>query len=155
SRFIHICMRNWALLLMLGIIVMSTAWSVYPMVTFRRAAALLLTTGFAAYFAMRFSPQTGLKLVAWACGLSAVASLVLVVVDPSAAIHPNGDIHAGDWRGVFGMKNVMGRSMAFGLLTLIATAFVVRPAAKLATIAGIVLCAGLLIMSAARTGWVV
>lgn len=155
SRFIHICLRNWALLLMVGIIVMSSAWSVYPMVTFRRASALLLTTGFAAYFAMRFSPQTGLKLVAWACGLSAVASLILVIVDPAAAIHPQSDIHAGDWRGVFGMKNVMARSMAFGVLTLIAATFVVRPAAKLVTIAGIVLCAGLLIMSAARTGWVV
>jgi exopolysaccharide production protein ExoQ len=155
SRFIHLCLRNWALLLMLAIIVMSSAWSVYPMVSFRRASALLLTTGFAAYFAMRFTPQTALKLVALACGISAVASLVLVVVDPSAAIHPDGDIHAGDWRGVFGMKNVMGRSMAFGVLTLLATMFVVRPAAKLLTFAGIVLCAGLLIMSAARTGWVV
>jgi exopolysaccharide production protein ExoQ len=155
SRFIHICMRNWALLLLVGIIVMSSAWSVYPVVTFRRASALLLTTGFAAYLAMRFTPQTALKLVALACGLSAVASLVLVVVDPSAAIHADGDIHAGDWKGVFGMKNVMGRSMAFGVLTLIATTFVVRPAAKLVTISGIVLCAALLIMSAARTGWVV
>src|SRR5262249_9039113 len=58
SRFIRLCLRNWALLLMLGIIVISSAWSVYPLVTLRRAAALLLTTGFAAYFAMRFSPQT-------------------------------------------------------------------------------------------------
>ena len=155
SRFIHICLRNWLLLLMLGIIVMSSAWSVYPLVTFRRASALLLTTGFAAYFAMRFRPQTALKLVAWACGISAVASLVLVIVDPSAAIHPNGDIHAGDWRGIFGMKNVMGRAMAFAIMTLVATMFVVRPAAKLLTIAGLLLCAGLLIMSAARTGWVV
>jgi len=155
SRFIHLCLRNWAVLLMLAIIVMSSAWSVYPMVSFRRASALLLTTGFAAYFAMRFSPQTGLKLVAWACGISAAASLVLVVVDPAAAIHPASDIHAGDWRGVFGMKNVMGRSMAFGVLTLIATTFVVRPAARLLAIAGIVLCAAMLIMSAARTGWVV
>jgi O-antigen ligase len=49
----------------------------------------------------------------------------------------------------------MGRSMAFGVVTLVAAAFIVRPAARLAAIAGALLCAMLLALSLSRTGWVV
>src|SRR5262245_15229807 len=48
--------RNWALLLLLAIIVISAAWSLSPLVTLRRAAAFLLTVGFAIYLSMRFRP---------------------------------------------------------------------------------------------------
>lgn len=154
-RFVRLCRGNWPLLLLLAVVVVSCVWSLYPLVSFRRATALLLTTGFGAYLAMRFSPKGALKLVAWACCIAALASLVLVVVDPRVAIHQAGDIHEGAWRGIFGHKNTMGRSMAFGVVTLAAVAFVVRPAARLAAIVGALLCGALLAMSLSRTGWVV
>ncbi len=154
-RFIRLCRGNWPLLLLLGIIVASCVWSLYPTVSFRRATALLLTTGFGAYLAMRFSPESALKLVAWACCIAALASLVLVFVDPRVAVHQAGDIHEGAWRGVFGHKNNMGRSMAFAVVTLAATAFIVGTAARLAALAGALVCGALLAMSLSRTGWVV
>jgi O-antigen ligase len=104
---------------------------------------------------MRFSPESALKLVAWACCIAAAASLVLVVVDPRVAVHQAGDIHEGAWRGIFGHKNNMGRSMAFAVVTLAATAFIVGTAARLAALAGALVCGALLAMSLSRTGWVV
>jgi len=153
SRFIRLCLRNWPLLLLVAIVVMSAAWSVYPVVTLRRAAALVLTTGFGAYLALRFPPDVALKLVAWACGLAAIATLVVAAVDPSIAIYQkNSDEQV--WRGIFGHKNAMGRAMSFGVLTLVAATFVVRPAARLATIAGALACGTLLFLTMSRGGWV-
>jgi exopolysaccharide production protein ExoQ len=153
SRFLHLCRHNLALVLLLTIIVMSSAWSVYPLVTLRRASALLLTSAFGAYFAMRFRPDVALKLVAWACCLSAIASVVLAVVDPTAAIHQWDDPNAGAWRGIFGHKNSMGRSMSFGVLTLAVTALVTNSFARLAAMGGTVLCGVLLFLSMSRGGW--
>jgi exopolysaccharide production protein ExoQ len=152
SRFFRLCMRNWPLLLLVAIVIMSAVWSVYPVVTLRRAAALVLTTGFGAYLALRFPPDVALKLVAWACAVVAIASLVVAAVDPSIAIYQNGGEEV--WRGIFGQKNAMGRAMAFALLTLVAATFVVRPAARLATIAAALLCGTLLFLSMSRGGWV-
>lgn len=153
SRFLHICRHNLALVLLLTIIVLSSAWSIYPLVTFRRASALLLTSTFGAYFAMRFRPDVALKLVAWACCLSAIASVVLAVVDPTAAIHQGDDPNAGAWRGIFGQKNGMGRTMSLGVLTLASAALVTRSFARLAALGGAVLCGALLILSMSRGGW--
>jgi exopolysaccharide production protein ExoQ len=152
TRFFALCRRNWPLVLLLAIIVASSVWSVYPVVTFRRATALVLTTGFGAYLALRFSPDEALKLVAWACGIAAVASLILTAVDPTFAINQGGT-HEGAWQGIFAHKNRMGRSMSFGVLTFVAATFAVRPAFRPVMIAGALLCGALLILSQARTGW--
>jgi len=154
-RFITLCRGNWPLLLLVGFIVLSAGWSSFPLVSMRRAAALLLTTGFAAYLAMRFPPETVLRLVAWACCLTGIASIVLAVIDPTTAIHSLGDPNGGDWRGIFGHKNNMGRSMTYGVLTLGAAIFLARPPAKPAAMAGFFLCVVLLFLSGSRTGWVV
>jgi exopolysaccharide production protein ExoQ len=154
SRFIRVCRGNWALLLLLAIVVMSALWSVYPLVTARRAAALLLTTGFGAYLALRFPPEVALKLAAWACGIAAVATLVFGAVDPSLAIYQQGSADETAWRGIFGQKNSMGRAMAFGVLTFAAATFVVRPPVRLATVAGALLCGVLLYLSMSRGGWI-
>lgn len=154
SRFLRVSFRNWPLLLLVAIIIVSAAWSVYPVVTLRRAAALVLTTGFGAYLALRFRPEVALKLVAWACGLAAVATVVFAFIDPATAIYVQGGHDELAWRGIFGQKNTMGRTMAFGLLTLVAATFAVRPAARLATIAGALLCGVLLFLSMSRGGWV-
>jgi O-antigen ligase len=154
SRFLRASFRNWPLLLLMAIIIISAAWSVYPVVTLRRAAALVLTTGFGAYLALRFRPEVALKLVAWACCLAAIATVVFAFVDPAAAIYAQGGHDELAWRGIFGQKNTMGRTMAFGLLTLVAVTFAVRPAARLATIAGALLCGALLFLSMSRGGWV-
>jgi O-antigen ligase len=154
SRFLRVSLRNWPLLLLVAIIVVSAAWSVYPAVTLRRAAALVLTTGFGAYLALRFQPEVALKLVAWACALLAIATVVFAFIDPATAIYVQGGHDEVAWRGIFGQKNTMGRTMAFGLLTLVAATFVVRPAARIATIAGALLCGVLLFLSMSRGGWV-
>jgi exopolysaccharide production protein ExoQ len=152
SRFFRVSLRNWPLLLLVGIIVASALWANYPVVTLRRAAALVLTTGFGAYLALRFPPDVALKLVAWACCLLAIASLVVAAVDPAIAIDENQGERV--WVGIFGQKNTLGRVMAFGVLTLVAATFVVRPAAKIATLMGALLCAVLLFLSMSRGGWV-
>src|SRR5262249_48937530 len=48
-----------------------------------------------------------------------------------------------------------GRSMALGTASLLITIFIVRPVAKIAAAMGTILCGFLVIMSGARTSWVV
>jgi O-antigen ligase len=154
SRFVALCTRNWPLILLVAIVVVSAVWSVYPIVTLRRAAALVLTTGFGTYLAMRFPPQVAIKLIAWACGIAAIATLIVAAFDPSIVMFRQAS-SGGEvvWRGIFGAKNAMGRAMAFAVLTFVAASFIVRPAARFATIAAALLCGMLLFLSMSRAGW--
>lgn len=52
-----------------------------------------------------------MHLVVWVCFLSAIASLVLLVVSPANAFG-----EAGDFRGVFSQKNPLGEAMSIGAL---------------------------------------
>jgi len=101
--------------------VCSIAWSPAPAVTVRRATALIGTTAFGVYLAVRYSWQEWIRLLSTALGLIAVLSLVFVVLLPEYGIH-QGDVHDGLWRGVFTGKNHLGRVMALGVTTNLLTA---------------------------------
>ncbi len=98
-----------------AVIVLSSAWSLDPFFTFRRSIIFVLTTCFAVYLAARFDWRHQLDLFSWAAITTIFASYFLVVALPSYGI--SGDIHAGDWRGVFLHKNVLGQQMVLAILT--------------------------------------
>jgi len=98
-------------------VVFSSAWSLDPFFTFRRSIILVFTTLFAVYLASRFDWRQQLDLFAWSTILTIVGSFAIVAVLPNYGI--SHDIHAGDWRGVFLHKNVLGQQMVFGILVLL------------------------------------
>src|SRR5688500_11085352 len=102
ERLPALMIGNWALLVLIGYALFSCLWSPYPETSFRRAFALMLTTTFAFYLVLRFTPRDLLRLVAWALFLGAALSLLLVLLYPGSMIHH--DALAGSWRGSFGHK---------------------------------------------------
>lgn len=115
DQFLWLCWRNKNLILLLIMVVASSAWSILPEVSLRRAIALVGTTVFAVYLMMRMRPDEFMKLLAWAILLSALASLCAAVFVPQIGTHTSG-AHAGIWRGIFEHKNLFGRMMALGAI---------------------------------------
>lgn len=104
--------QNWMLLAIAGLFFMSVAWSFDPATSLRRAVAYMLSTLFAIYLAVRFTPRQFAYLIATAFGLAVFFSLVYVAVAPSMSIHQTGD-KQGNWAGVFAHKQQFGIMSSF------------------------------------------
>jgi exopolysaccharide production protein ExoQ len=153
NRLPKLLIGNWAMLTLTGLALFSALWSYYPDTTFRRAFALLLTTTFAYYLVLRYTPRELLQLIAWALLLGAALSLVLVILYPSSTIYRGGPL-VGSWMGSFGHKNRLGRMMA--LAVIIFTLLLLEQGGKTRWFnwAGLVLCGFMLAMSQSRTAWI-
>ncbi len=90
-------------------IIMSIAWSQFPMITTRRIVGIFGTTLFGYYLSSRFSLESNLKIFARACFIMAILSLATAVVYPKFGIM-TGE-HQGRLRGVFLHKNTLGGIM--------------------------------------------
>jgi len=102
--------------LLLGIIALSVFWSDQPTVTARRVFAVLLYTLFGLYLLDRFPLREQPWLLARACAVAAVASIIVAILPPKYGVLPGS---GGEWRGIFVQKNVLGRAMAVGVLAAV------------------------------------
>ena len=144
--------RNVWTMALVGLGVVSTAWSVAPDVTQRRGAAWVLTTLFGVYLAARYDTRTLLKLLAAALGIAAVLSVVFSVALPAYGVHS--DVHAGAWRGIYPQKNTLGQVMVLGTVVFM----VLRPSLgrwRWVGTCGAALCAALVLASTSKTALVV
>jgi O-antigen ligase len=112
----RLLVRSWPLLLMTLLPIVSVLWSQNPETSLRRAIALLLSSGFAAFMAIRFSRTQLVQLVIAAFTLYIVFSICAAAV-PGVGITPS-DPHAGAWRGLSGHKNNFGRTVALATVFL-------------------------------------
>jgi exopolysaccharide production protein ExoQ len=152
ARMPRLLIGNWALLALTGFAIFSAFWSYYPETTFRRAFALVLTTTFAFYLVLRFTPRELLQMAAWALLLGAALSLVLVILYPGSMIHH--DALAGSWRGSFGHKNRLGRMMSLAVVIFCLLLIEKDGKKNWFNWAGFGLCAFMLAMSQSRTAWI-
>lgn len=106
--------RDKFLWLLIGVTLFSTSWSTVPMITLRRSIALMGTTLFGIYIAMRFSIEEQLRLLAWTFGIAAVLSLVVAVAMPAYGVD-----YAGAWQGIYNQKNVLGRLMVMSAVVFV------------------------------------
>ncbi|MBI1180358.1 MAG: hypothetical protein GC201_07350 [Alphaproteobacteria bacterium] len=106
--------QNKLLLLTLLFILASAFWAIEPGTSFRRSSALILSTVFCFYLALRFKPVEILAIAAVALGLVAALSLLAVVAVPSLGVYS--DVKAGRWRGIIGINTLFGRMMVLGIL---------------------------------------
>ena len=100
--------ERWTALLCLWAL-FSVAWSVEPAETFRRALAITGTSLAGLYMASKYEPREQLKMMAYALGLGAVASVLVVLFIPSV-----GFMADGGFQGVYNLKNSLGRMMSLG-----------------------------------------
>lgn len=108
--------RAWPLVLLTLLPLFSTFWSQDPGPTLRRAIALILSTWFALYVVIRFTPRDFFNLLTIAFAMFVAATVAAAVV-PGLGITPGG-AYAGAWRGLTGNKNELGRSIALAVALL-------------------------------------
>jgi exopolysaccharide production protein ExoQ len=106
--------RNIVLVVLILFAVVSFTWADVPALVLQRSIAVLGTTLFGLAIAVRLSTEEQLRLVSWVLRVTAVLSLLCVIVAPRYGISPYP--HLGDWRGIFNHKNALGGYMALSVL---------------------------------------
>lgn len=109
--FLRALRRAWPLFALIALTMLSTLWSDAPASTFRRSAALLLSTSFAVYIAARFELAELLRLILIAFAIYLLIGLLSPIL-PGAI--RRGD-HAGAWQALTGHKNDFGRMLGVGI----------------------------------------
>lgn len=84
----------------------STAWSIDPSITLRRALGLFGTTAFAYYVVSRFKLEDFVDIFGLTCCVVIALSLLAVFFVPSIGVMQKD--YAGAWRGIFSHKNGLG-----------------------------------------------
>lgn len=141
--------RHKLLVLLLGFVLASTAWSEDAEVSLRRWLALMGATVFGIYVTVRFESKDYLRLLSLSLALAAIGSVFFAVLFPQLGVHASTD-HAGLWRGVYYNKNVLGAWMSLGVVVFLRLALErggQRPMYGLA----FVLCASVLLASGSKT----
>lgn len=95
----------------------STAWSIDPATTIRRAVAFTAYTLIALHLAMRFTPERIIFWLAVVCLVQLGLSVAFAVALPAYGYMPDG----GQLRGVFTHKNSMGELLLMAGAVLAAT----------------------------------
>lgn len=150
ARVWRTALRAWPVVVLAGLTVISTTWSLDPALTLRRSVAVMMTAVFGLWLAARFSWPDLLRLVAAMFALLAVGSLIAGAVFPAFGVMQ--EIHPGAWRGLWWEKNTLGAVMAWGSLAFCAAAAAARTAAERRVWLGFVLLGVLLVlMSTSRT----
>ena len=146
----------WPVLALVSLAVLSTTWSDYPAITVRRAGTLATITMWAWYITARYDLKDIISIVRQVMWLVALGSLAIGIGAPGLGRSPDGE----GWIGVFQTKNELGMIMALSIISffyeLLAQMFSQRSRSLtiLFSVAGLLLCCGLLYLSQSRTAWV-
>lgn len=116
KQFLRAVRIAWPLLSVVAFCLLSTAWSIDPQLTFRRALFLLGTASFGIYLGGRYTvPQISelfLSAMFLMCGFTLIYRLVL----PSYVLD---SYHGNALRGLTTHKNIFGEIMALFFLQLV------------------------------------
>lgn len=105
--------RNWFLMALVFLALVSGSWSALPALALRRAVAVLGTTLFGIALAVLLSLEEQLRLLSWLCRTIAMLSLACVIFLPSYGVSATPE---HQWQGVFVYKSVLGFVMALSIL---------------------------------------
>jgi exopolysaccharide production protein ExoQ len=121
-QFINVIYRNKIAIALMMLMFLSTIWSIHPDVTLRRDINYVSTVLTAFYLASQFDFDDIIMVLSRGIAISVVFSFLFVAAFPADAIHQQSQWHltdfenvAGDWKGVFSHKNVLGHVMSVGV----------------------------------------
>ena len=123
-----------------SLLLISILWSVDPALTLTRGTAYFFVVVGAIGLVEVLDSDELMHLLAFICGLSAVASVVQLLIFPEP----------GDFRGIFSQKNVLGQVMAAGVLAALYCARI-RDRRRFRYICVIALCTIVAFMSKSAT----
>ncbi len=124
KKVIKVITKDTFIWLLLGLAIFSVFWSDAPNLTRSRTIALVGTILFSLYLASRYSLKEQLQLLGWTFGIAIIASFLFAVGLPKYGLM--GGVHAGDWRGIYNHKNVLGKVMAPGTIVFLILALTAK-----------------------------
>jgi exopolysaccharide production protein ExoQ len=130
----------------------STAWSIDPSITLKRAFGLFGTTAFGYYIVSRFKLEDFIDIFGVTCYVVIALSLLAVFLVPSIGVMQNE--YVGAWRGIFNHKNTFGEFMALAFVTF-ATILLSKAWRRGIAATGVLLAVLLIIQSRSVTAWFV
>jgi exopolysaccharide production protein ExoQ len=140
--------RAPGLVVLLGIFLLSSLWSVAPNTTMVNAIELIGTATIGLYIVCRFTLREFLDILAVAFGVIGIACLGFVFLAPG---HGRMDYGSGAWTGMFQEKNNLALTMSLASISLI-TALLVSPARRRIVISlAVAMCILLLLGSRSAT----
>jgi exopolysaccharide production protein ExoQ len=107
--------RNWPLVMLLALLMMSGLWSIKPEITNPRLLEVWQMACFGLFVATRFTIIQQLKLFSFCFCSGAFLSLIVAIVFPSAGRHILH--HIGAFKGIYDYKNTLGSMMIMGMVT--------------------------------------
>jgi len=110
----------WPILLLPALVILSSLWSINPLLTLRRSSFFTLSTIMAIYLGERFTFEEFAELFAQAQCWFIAGTIAMYFVIPAKVLDPS---HPGAWRGLTVHKNVFGECMAVAVLLLMLTRF--------------------------------
>jgi O-antigen ligase len=140
---------GWVLALALLALV-STLWSSDPAFTLRRSLVLIATTAFGIYFGSRYELPRQVRLLGWTFIILAVLSAACALLFPQYGI--DNQLHRGDWQGILGQKNLLGKAMAVAMIVLWSAKGVLPRVVRMAALPT---CAVVMLMSGSRAALLV
>ena len=152
KQILRVTRKALPLLVLVGVAFLSVQWSIQPSATKSAALWLAGTTLFGIYLGSRFTPRQQINILCVVVICAAVLSIVAVRFFPDIAIGTGS--FAGDWQGIYLHKNRLGRVMSLGVM-LFAIRIGRYNARDLLYLAGLLLCAFLLVKSDSSSGLVV
>jgi len=105
----------WPILLLPALTILSSLWSIDPLLTLRRSLFFTLSTIMSIYLGERYTIEEFAGLFAEAQCWLIFGSVAMFFILPGKVLDPS---HAGAWRGLTIHKNVFGESMAVTVLLL-------------------------------------
>ncbi len=118
KKAIYVVTKDWTIVLLIGMALLSLIWSSTPELTRVRSIALAGTTLFGLYLASRYTIREQLKLLGWSFGIIIIMSFLFAIVIPKYGIMPAG-VHTGAWRGIYVHKNLLGRMATIGAMVFL------------------------------------
>ncbi len=152
KELIHLAWQDKLYILLLGWAFFSLIWSVDRHVTTRHLLALVATSLFGIYLAVRYDLREQLKLVSTSLGIVIAASVGACLLFPNYGIQEGNLFDEPAWQGVFTHKNTLGRLAV--LTALILTLYLLKRRRRLIILGGIVLLFVLIVLTKAKTALV-
>jgi exopolysaccharide production protein ExoQ len=150
NEAIGLLRENRALVLFLLLTLGSAVWSIDRSATLHTWATLFGSTLVALDLSIHYSLEKQLRLVCTALVLITVLSIVVELLTPG--LIPGQDKEGSAWHGVFGVKNVFGKTVC---LTVVACLCVIRKSFVLRLVAVVVgITLGILSQSTSSIGYI-
>lgn len=118
--------RLWVILPILFISILSSLWSLAPILTLQRSLFLLAASVAVVFIAHQITIEKLLKLLAAFYFIVMIASYLLIFLIPSLGTMQNSPYN-GAWSGIFWHRNYLGSFMSFGSLVYLFLLFLGLP----------------------------